>query len=171
MKLRAATVVDDGELPPRLKKQVGKLQAFAEGLLEEVFAFENLVARLNDEVAILKGEKKRPVFKPSRMNEDAGQADDKAAKPCPSDKRAGSQKKSKTAELKIDRERIIAPVEPIPPGSRFKGYRDFIVQDIVITPLNTRYRLAPWQTPEGRHLTGQLPAELRGGYSGPERVS
>lgn len=133
------------------------------------------VARLNDEVAILKGGKKRPVFKPSRMNEEASQADNTAAQGR-HDKRPGSQKKSKTAKLGIDRECVIKPVEAIPveaipPGSRFKGYRDFIVQDILITPLNTRYRLAHWQTPDGRPLTGRLPASLRGGHFGPELVS
>ena len=60
------------------------------------------------------------------------------------DKRPGSHKKKKTAELNIDRESVIEPIEAIPPGSRFKGYRDFIVQDLLITPLNTRYRLAHW---------------------------
>ncbi len=171
MKQRITPSVDQDELPPKTRKQVGKLQAFAEGLLEEVHAFEDLVAHLNDEMAILKGEKKRPVFKPSRMNEEAGQTDHKAAAQCPSGQRPGSQKKSKTAELQIHRERVIEPGEPIPPGSRFKGYRDFIVQDMVITPLNTRYRLAHWQTPDGRHLTGQLPVALRGGHFGPELVS
>lgn len=170
MKQRLLPPVDKDELTPKSKKQVGKLQSFTEGLLEEVHAFEDLVARLNDELAILKGEKKRPVFKPSRMNEEAGQADNTAAE-CQPTKRPGSQKKSKTAELSIDRECVIEPVEPIPPGSRFKGYRDFIVQDILITPLNTRYRLAHWQTPDGRHLSGRLPKSLRGGHFGPELVS
>jgi hypothetical protein len=170
MKRRLLPQVDDDELTPKSRKQVGKLQAFGEGLLEEIHAFEDLVARLNDEVAVLKGEKKRPVFTPSRMNEEAGQADNTAAQ-CQPGKRPGSQKKSKTAELRIDHERVIAPIEPIPPGARFKGYRDFIVQDILITPLNTRYRLAHWQTPDGRRLTGQLPASLRGGHFGPELVS
>jgi hypothetical protein len=97
------------------------------------------------------------------MHEEAGQADHMAKK-CQPGKRPGSRKKSKTAELRIDCERVIGPIEPIPPGSRFKGYRDFIVQDILITPLNTRYRLAHWQTPDGRRLTGRLPASLRGGH-------
>lgn len=169
MKRRLLPQVDRDALPRKQKRQVGKLQAFTEGLLEEIHAFEDLVARLNDEVAILKGEKKRPVFKPSRMNEDAGQADSATAEA--SSKRPGSQKKSKTAKLRIDRVRVIEPIEPIPPGSRFKGYRDFIVQDILITPLNTRYRLAHWQTLDGRHLTGRLPSSLRGGHFGPELVS
>jgi hypothetical protein len=42
-------------------------------------------------------------------------------------KRPGSAKKSKTVHLHIDSDCIIAPTEPIPPGSRFKGYRDFTV--------------------------------------------
>lgn len=170
MKQRLLPPVDKDELTPKSKKQVGKLQSFTEGLLEEVYAFEDLVARLNDEMAILKGEKKRPVFKPSRMNEEAGRADG-ATTDAPSAKRPGSQKKSKTAELSIDRECVIEPIEPIPPGSRFKGYRDFIVQDILITPLNTRYRLAHWQTPDGRNLSGRLPKSLRGGHFGAELVS
>lgn len=96
---------------------------------------------------------------------------DSTTKKCPPIKRPGSQKKSKTAELRIDHESVIEPIEAIPPGARFKGYRDFIVQDILITPWNTRYRLAHWQTPDGRHLTGRLPASLRGGHFGPELVS
>jgi hypothetical protein len=170
MKQRLLPQVDKDELAPRHKTQVGRLESFAEELLEEVHAFEDLVARLRDEMATLKGEKRRPVFKPSRMNEEAGQADIKPAE-CPLTRRPGSRKKSKTAELRIDRECIIEPGEAIAPGSRFKGYRDFIVQDILITPLNTRYRLAHWQTPDGRHLSGRLPKSLRGGHFGPELVS
>jgi len=170
MKRRLLPPVDQDELTPKSKKQVGKLQCFTEGLLEEIHAFEDLVARLKDEVAIRKGEKKRPVFKPSRMNEEAGPADNTAAE-CQPSKRPGSQKKSKTAKLSIDRECVIEPIEPVPPGSRFKGYRDFIVQDILITPLNTRYRLAHWQTPDGQHLSGRLPKSLRDGHFGPNLVA
>ncbi|MGV8894506.1 MAG: hypothetical protein ACOH2K_16520 [Burkholderiaceae bacterium] len=59
----------------------------------------------------------------------------------------------------------------MPPGSLFKGYRDFVVQDIVIKTHNTRYRLAYWQTPDGRRLTGELPAECGNGHFGPTLVS
>ena len=170
MKRRLLPCVDSDELPPKQKRQVLRLRSCAEDLLEENRAFEQLLARLCDEMAVLKGEKKRPVFKPSRMNEDAGPTDN-ATTEASAAKRPGSQKKSKTAKLRIDHERVITPVESIPPGSRFKGYRDFIVQDILITPSNTRYRLAHWLTPDGRHLTGRLPASLRGGHFGPELVS
>lgn len=171
MKLRLVPHVDKDELPRKQKTQVSKLQAFTEGLLAENIAFEERLARLTDEVSILKGEKKRPVFKPSRMNEDAGKADSSTTQSAASTKRPGSDKKKKTETLRIDHECVIAPTEPIPAGSRFKGYRDFVVQDILITPLNTRYRLAHWQTPDGKNLTGQLPASLRGGHFGPALVS
>lgn len=170
MKLRCMPQVD-AEMTLMAKQQVDQLQAFSEGILEELYAAEEMVARLNDEVAILKGEKKRPVFKPSRMNEEAGQTGDNKSPAGQSTKRPGSHKKSKGVTLKIDRDCVIAPSEPIPPGFRFKGYRDFIVQDILMTPLNTRYRLAHWQTPDGRHLCGQLPVALQGGHFGPELVS
>jgi hypothetical protein len=170
MKLRLVPHVDKDELPVKQKWQVGKLQAFTEGLLAENIAFGEQLAQLTDEVAILKGEKKRPVFKPSRMNEEAGKVDSATAN-TELAKRPGSRKKNKTENLRIDRECVIGPAEPIPAGSRFKGYRDFVVQDILITPLNTRYRLAHWQTPDGRSLTGQLPVSLRGGHFGQALVS
>jgi len=172
MKQRLVPHVDKDELPRKQKTQVSQLQSFTEDLLAENIAFEERLARLTDEMAILKGEKKRPVFKPSRMNEDAGKGDSSTMQTAAvSTKRPGSDKKRKTESLHINRECVIAPTEPIPVGSRFKGYRDFVVQDIVITPLNTRYRLAHWQTPDGKNLTGQLPASLRGGHFGPALIS
>ncbi|PWF48581.1 hypothetical protein [Massilia glaciei] len=118
MKLRLVPHVDKDELPRKQKTQVSKLQTFAECLLAENIAFEERLVRLTDEVAILKGEKKRPVFKPSRMNEDAGKADRSTTQTAASTKRPGSDKKKKTETLRIDHECVIAPTEPIPAGSR-----------------------------------------------------
>lgn len=89
MKRRVLPCVDSDALPLKQKNEVLRLVSFAEDLLEENRAFAELLARVTDEIAFLKGEKKRPVFKPSRMNEDAGPADSALADASPA-KRPGS---------------------------------------------------------------------------------
>jgi len=173
-KQRVVPAIDENCLSPESQVQVNHLQVFAEETLEENNQLREENARLKDEVAILKGEKKRPVFKPSRMNEDAGKPSDTAQidpeAPAKKAKRAGSAKRSKTGQLAA-LEQIVNPEEAIPHGSRFKGYHDFTVQDIIITTKNARYRLARWQTPDGRYLAGKLPKELQGRHFGPGIVA
>jgi Fic/DOC family len=69
--------------------------------------------------------------------------------------------------LVIHDEKIIGPKRRVPKGSRFKGYRDVIIQDLVIEAHNTRYRLARWLTPRGEYLIGELPAHLADHHFGP----
>jgi hypothetical protein len=42
-----------------------------------------------------------------------------------------------------------------------------VVQDLIIPPHNTRYRLERWQTPQGDTLMGQLPEVVKGQHFGP----
>lgn len=168
MKKLAVPYVAEADRTPA----VMKLLAWSEGLLEILHRMLEETGYLKDEVAVLKGEKKRPTFKPSGMNEDAGKAaKSDRTQDGESAKRPGSEKKSKTSQLKIDCDEIIEPAEPIPLGSRFKGYRDFVVQDLLIESRNTRYRLARWETPDGQTLIGQLPWAVQGGHFGPALVS
>jgi hypothetical protein len=89
-----------------------------EALAERVQPQAETIGRLRDAVAVLKGEKPRPVFKPSKLDEQAGQA--AARENAPKEKRPGSAKRSKTQSLEIHEEQIIQPAQ-VPEGSRFTG--------------------------------------------------
>jgi len=139
---------------------VTMLLGLIEQLAERVQKQEEEIAHLKDEVRVLKGQKKRPHFKPSNMDEERDKRQSDADRAEEDARRPGSDKRSKTAELVIHDEQIIQPSRRIPKGSRFKGYRDVVIQDLLIRAHNTRYRLARWLTPRGEYVTGELPAHL-----------
>ncbi len=163
--------IPEEEQTPLIKSLLG----IVEQLAEKVQLQEEEIQQLKDEISVLKGEKKRPTFKPSKMDQEAGkdkdEKDEGKAAGKDGGKRSGSEKKHKTPQLKIHDEKVCKPSEPIPAGSRFKGYRNFVVQDLVIRAHNTRYRLERWETPDGETLAGRLPESLEGRHFGPELVS
>ena len=55
---------------------------------------------------------------------------------------------------------MVVEAENIPPGSRFKGYRNYTIQELVIRSETTLYRLATWLLPVGKLLTAKLPVPL-----------
>lgn len=144
-----------------------------DGLLEMKQRLSNEVQQMRDEISVLKSQKARPKFKSSKMDKNTDENTDKDAadgaqgedgeKP----KRPGSAKRSKTAQLHIHEECVIAPTASVPLDARFKGYRDVVVQGLVIKNHNVRYRLECWQTTEGAYLTGQLPPALKGHHFDP----
>src|SRR3954465_7310163 len=101
----------------------GELEALAERLLAENAALKQAIAELRAEVATLKGVKGRPKVKPRGM--------EKAPGPGPVGKGRGA-KADKAGRLTVDEQRVIAA--EVPAGSRFKGYQDFLVQDLVLRP-------------------------------------
>ena len=137
-------------------------------LLQLLRERDECIQQLTDENARLKGEKGRPKIKPSRLEPKEKVAEEKGDSQDEDDesltekkKRPGSQKRKKTANLPIHETQVIEPIAEIPPGSEFKGYQDFTVQDLIIKPHNIRYRLAIWKTPTGEYLRGQLPQQVR----------
>jgi hypothetical protein len=137
-------------------------------LVEQLLAFIEqqsiIIQQLKDEIARLKNQPPRPTIKPSRLGKSK-----KHTSKSSRNKRPGSKKRSKTAQLEIHNTDPIEPDE-IPTGSQFRYYKDFVVQDIVIHPCNTRFRLKVYETPDGGYVTGTLPAYLNGKHFGPTLI-
>src|SRR3954453_17374820 len=132
-----------------------ELKAFVVRLLGKVAALEQTVAAQRAEIARLKGLKGRPALKPSGM--------EKASEPKPPHLRKG-RRGPVTPRVAVKDQVIKAPV---PPGSRFKGYADFVVQDLVLRACCIRYRRERWLTPDGQLVVAPLPSG-GDGHFGPE---
>ncbi len=125
-------------------------------LVEEVAALRAENAALREEIARLKGLKGPPKIKPSGM--------DKGTDPKPGGRKR-KRRGAKLSRLTIDEERIVEA--EVPDGSRFKGYEDYVVQDLIMRPHVVRYRRQRWLTPDGRMVVAPLPAGIAGHF-GPE---
>src|SRR4051812_49268259 len=132
----------------------GELEALAERLLAENDALRRAVAGLKAEVATLKGVKGRPEVKPSGMEKGAGSE--------PGATSRGRGGRGKADRLTVDEERVVEA--DVPAGSRFKGYEDFLVQDLVLRPHVVRVRRERWLTPDGRTVLAPMPAGVVGHF-------
>jgi Transposase IS66 family len=126
-----------------------ELKALLAQALEDNARLKAENAALREEIARLKGLKGRPKLKPSGMEKAAETASAKGGK------RKGSRG-AKRSKLTLDETRILKP-DSLPEGARFKGYEDFIVQDIVIMPWTIRYRRERWLLASGETMLAALP--------------
>jgi hypothetical protein len=134
-------------------------------LLQIIVQQQEQMERLEDDIRRLKGEPPRPQLKPNTL-EPARTVATEAA-----DGRRRGPQRAKTAELTIHvTERV--PLPEVPAGAEFKGYRPFVVQELMIHPHNTRYLLEHWRLPSGDYVTVPVPATaVRSGYYGPQLIS
>ncbi len=125
-----------------------ELKALLVQALEENARLKAENAELREEIARLKGLKGRPKLRPSGM-EKATEA------PAKGSRRKG-RRGAKRAKLSIDETRILKTKAAVP-GARFKGYEDFVVQDIVIKPWTVLYRRERWLLTSGEMVVAPLP--------------
>lgn len=142
-----------------LVAEVGRLQAAEIAKDEQIAQLQRKVAEQAEEIARLKGLPPRPKFKgkPSGMEQ-------ATSKPLGEKSRRG--RGSKRDKLAVTSE-VKLKAGHVPPGSRFKGYEDVLVQDLRLEAQVVRYRRERWETPDGVRITAALPTGIRGGF-GPE---
>lgn len=132
------------------------------GLLEENARLASENAALRDEVARLKGLKGKPDIKPSKPSGLDKATDGKRAKGGD-----GKGKRRGRKGLPAPHEKRVVKAEGVPPGSRFKGFEPFTVQDLAIEPRVVRYLRERWLAPDGRTIIAPLPGGVDGHF-GPE---
>src|SRR4051812_2737766 len=132
-----------------------ELEAELAALRGEVAELKQLILALRAENAGLKGLKARPVIKPSGMEE--------ATTP----KRRGrpGRRRGKVVP-RVPIETQVLRVA-VPPGSQFKGYEPYQLQELEIRARVVRYRRERWLTPDGQTIVASLPPGTRGHF-GPE---
>jgi hypothetical protein len=137
------------------------LKELVQTLLQEVAELKRENAALREEIGRLKGKPPRPEVKASGLAEKAMGRGERAAKGAAGRKKRG--RGSKRSRLEIDEDRVLKPAN-IPAGARFKGYADYVVQDLEVRARTIRYRRERWETPDGRTITADLPAATTGHY-------
>ena len=131
-----------------------ELEALLVELFGEVAALRQVVVELRAEIAHLKDLPKRPRIGPSGM--------DKGTEPAKRDQPEDRRGRGKvTPRVAIDEQVVYASV---PPGSRFKGYEPFLVQDLVISVRATCYQRERWVTPDGGTVLAPLPTGIAGHF-------
>ena len=137
------------ELPPIPDEQrtplVTQLLAIIDQLVQRVRELEEAYQQARDENAVLKGQKPKPKIAPSTLESPPPKSRGAG------DKRPGSEKRSKTAELTIHEETPVhIPDAELPAGAVLIAYEPYVVQELVITTKNTRY----WRAPIAHTLEG-----------------
>ena len=135
------------------------LKALVLELLGEVASLKQTIAEQRDEISRLKGLKGRPDIKPGKPS-GMEEASKQKARPGGAGKRRGRGKKKHAPDIVDDR---VIEAE-VPEGSRFKGYQDFLVQDLVLQPAVIRFRRERWITPDGRAVVAPLPDSIDGHF-------
>jgi len=143
------------------------LLAFIEQQLELIQKQQAEIDALKAEVAKLKKLPPKPKIRPSKLpkDKDNNNPSGHSTKKKRNSNEGSNNSRKRKKKLIIHKTKIIKP-DNLPEQSRFLGYQDYFVQDIMIQPYNTRYRLARYQLSNGDIITGKLSDKINLGHFG-----
>ncbi len=154
------------QLVTKNEELVTKNEEYAGIILE----LRESVQLLKDEIAVLKGQKPRPKIPPNKLEKDKPGSSGTDSGKDSKGKRPGSAKRNKTGALEVDETRRIQ-LENIPPGAKFKGWSDYVVQELTITKNVILFQLACYVDSNGKTIQAQLPSDYRTGHFGPQLIA
>ncbi len=157
---------------------VKKLLNIIERLASENDAQRSELQKLRDENNQLKGEQGKPHIKANKKkdadisseaerkeaeanaNKDTGNGETVEG----SENKTKRQREPKLPKIKINREQIcFLNKDGLPDDLKFKGYEDVVVQNIIITTDNVKYRREVYYSPsQNKSYRGELPDDVRG---------
>ena len=163
VRLLLSIIEQQQTLTGQLQSQVKQLQLLSEQQQQSILQQQQRIEVLEAEVARLKKLPKKPKIRPSTLPKDDD--DDGPGAPGQGGDKASGKPRKRKKKLIIHHTQVIKP-DPLPRGSRLLGYENYTVQDLLIQPDNTCYRLARYLTADGNRLIGVLPEELQGRHFG-----
>ena len=134
------------------------LRALVVKLLTELQALKAENNALRQELRRLKGLNDPPDIKPSGMDSKARSRGKAKAGRKANKARRGAKK----GRVRIDETQVIET--PAPPGSRFCGYEDYLLQDLRCHPHTILLRRQRWRTPDNDWIVAPLPVGVRGHF-------
>jgi hypothetical protein len=163
-------IIEPSEHSPMVSTLLSVIEKLTDQLSQQAETLSKQSEKIDElltEIRQLKNLSKKPKLRASSLPKDKDDKDDEP----PTDgntgsKRSGSSKRSKNTNLNIDREEIIG-AEQVPVGSVRKGYQSYIIQDLIVQSIVTKYRLERWQLPDGGSIVATLPKALQGHHFGP----
>ena len=116
-----------------------------------------IINELSQENIFLKKEileLKKETIKPSKLNAPEREDTEEDGRKAKRKSRKGIKKNKKNIDIY---EEIVVEPDNIPEGAVFVKYYEIEVQDIILKPHNTRYKLAQYRTKDGKYITAKLP--------------
>jgi Transposase IS66 family len=138
-------------------------------LSDRVADLEGAFQEVRDENAKLKGQKPRPKLSPSTLNTPEQDKDGTGT-----GRRRGKPTRSRNAQLTIHNTAVLYPTTDLPEGATFRCFEPYVVQELHLESVNTRYLRARYDLPGGGSVLASFPAGIlpvEGGHFGANLIA